>query len=117
ALPGRYRVTVTDLANHFSPVSRMITVVPRGADQPEPQKISGQWAKYGLRVEFFPEGGTLVAGVPNRVYFRAQDGKGSPVDVVGEIVDAKGTVIVRVETLRTNDSEIRGLGVFSHTPV
>src|SRR5438132_2305633 len=44
ALPGRYRVIVTDLANHFSPVSRMITVVPRGADQPEPQKISGQWA-------------------------------------------------------------------------
>src|SRR5207244_3852575 len=36
-----------------------------------------------LKVEFFPEGGDLVAGLPNRVYFQVRTPLGKPADLKG----------------------------------
>ncbi|HMC89552.1 MAG TPA: zf-HC2 domain-containing protein, partial [Gemmataceae bacterium] len=53
-----------------------------------------------LEVEFFAEGGDLVAGVPNRVYFQARTMLGKPAELQGRIVDQDGKVVVaKVETL------------------
>ncbi|MBX7102565.1 MAG: hypothetical protein K1X57_00685 [Gemmataceae bacterium] len=52
-----------------------------------------------LSVEFFPEGGDLVAGVPNRVYMQARTTLGKPADLEGRIVDAAGKVVANVATL------------------
>ena len=41
-------------------------------------------------VVFYPEGGDLVAGLRNRVYFTARDPLGKPVELSGRIVDAEG---------------------------
>jgi hypothetical protein len=70
-----------------------------------------------LVVEFFPEGGELVAGAQSRVYVRATNTKGQAVDVRGAVSDGKQTV-AQVATL--NDPKEpgvnRGLGVFTITP-
>ncbi len=63
-----------------------------------------------LQVDFYPEGGQLAAGIENRVYFAARDGKGQPLEIRGNIVDGKGTSVARVEAAHG------GLGVFSIVP-
>src|SRR5262249_21290299 len=72
-----------------------------------------------LDVQFFPEGGDLVAGVENRVYFQVRNTLGKPADLKGHIVNAaKKLVADGVETL--TDAEQpgvnQGLGVFAITP-
>src|SRR5262249_19605989 len=70
-----------------------------------------------LVVEFFPEGGDLVAGVPCRVYVRATTPSGHPVDITGVITDGR-KVLANVNTL-TDPSERganRGIGSFTFTP-
>lgn len=70
-----------------------------------------------LNVEFFPEGGNLVAGVPCRVYLRATSPLGAPVDVRGVVTNGR-EVVANIETF--TDAEHpganRGLGSFTFTP-
>ena len=71
-----------------------------------------------LQVDFFPEGGDLVAGVPNRVYFQARTTLDKPAELKGRIVDDKNTAIVEVHTL-ADDKEAgvnQGMGVFEFVP-
>jgi hypothetical protein len=72
-----------------------------------------------LQVEFFPEGGDLVAGVPNRVYFQVRSPLGKPADLKGRIVDQDGNVVVeKVETLsdKEHPGVNQGQGLFAFTP-
>src|SRR5947209_10268874 len=70
-----------------------------------------------LRVEFFPEGGDLVAGVRGHVYFQVRTPSGKPADLRGEITD--GTKAV-AEIATLTDAEQpgvnRGQGRFEFTP-
>jgi hypothetical protein len=65
-------------------------------------------------VEFFPEGGELLAGAANRVYFRATTKSGEPADLEGRVVDFRGEPVAQVRT-EAHDA-VRGLGAFSLTP-
>jgi hypothetical protein len=65
-----------------------------------------------VAVDFFPEGGELVAGLPARVYFLAQDAQGQPVALEGRILDREGRVAARVRT----EEGAPGTGVFAFTP-
>src|SRR5262249_45827532 len=71
-----------------------------------------------LFVEFFPEGGDLIASVPNRVYFTAKTTLGKPAELQGRLVDNTGKVVTAVRTL--NDDEEagvnQGMGRFEFTP-
>ena len=51
-----------------------------------------------LEVEFFPEGGDMIAGVPNRVYFQSRTTLGKPAEIKGRIVDETNAVACDVET-------------------
>ena len=62
-----------------------------------------------LNVDFYPEGGRLVAGLGSRVAFAVTDGSGRPIDAVGTLV-LPGGRHVSVHTLR------EGRGVFYYTP-
>jgi hypothetical protein len=64
-----------------------------------------------VRVEFFPEGGDLVAGVVNRVYFRARTPCGRPTEFAGRVIDGQGR---EVAALTTGSGS--GLGEFQFTP-
>jgi hypothetical protein len=72
-----------------------------------------------LQLEFFPEGGDLVRGVPIRVYFQARTMLGKPAEIQGRVVDQSGNVAVdNVQTLN-DDHEPgvnQGMGVFTFTP-
>ena len=63
-----------------------------------------------VQVTFSPEGGDLVAGMTNRVYFSARDPLGEPVHLTGQVVDALGWAVANVETTH------EGMGTFSFEP-
>jgi hypothetical protein len=67
-----------------------------------------------LEVEFFPEGGDLVASVPSRVYFQVRTPAGKPAELKGHIVDSQGKRVARVETLHDDHhpGANQGMGVF-----
>lgn len=64
----------------------------------------------GLRVRFFPEGGKLIKGVPNRVAFLAQDKTGGALETTGALLDAQKQMVSAVNTLR------EGRGIFDVKP-
>jgi alpha-2-macroglobulin-like protein len=71
-----------------------------------------------LHVAFYPEGGDLIAGVPNRVYFQVRTPANRPAELTGVILDAKKQEVARVQTL-VDDKEPginQGLGSFTFTP-
>jgi hypothetical protein len=71
-----------------------------------------------LSVEFYPEGGDLIAGVPNRIYFQARTPLGKPAQMSGRIVDQAGAKVAEVATL-SDDAEPginQGQGRFTFTP-
>lgn len=46
-----------------------------------------------IDLQFFPEGGDLVKGVPSYIGFKALNEFGKPADIAGEIVDKEGNVL------------------------
>jgi len=70
-----------------------VTVVPREA-----------------KMQFFPEGGDLVAGVENAVAFKANDQFGLPVTVKGVLQDRSGKELLAFESIHD------GMGKFLVTP-
>jgi hypothetical protein len=72
-----------------------------------------------FHVQLFPEGGDLVAGVPNRIYFQARTTLDKPAELTGRLVDQDGKEVAKFETLH-DDKEPganQGMGVFAFTPV
>lgn len=76
-----------------------------------------------LRVEFFPEGGDMVAGVNGRVYFQVRmptakpTEPGKPADLKGYITDGTNTVAeVSTVTDAENPGVNRGHGAFALAP-
>lgn len=61
-------------------------------------------------LQFFPEGGELIAGLENRVYFSARGAGGRPVEVEGRVVDADGQTAAPLRT------ESHGRGMFRFVP-
>ncbi|WP_114789149.1 hypothetical protein U0035_06175 [Niabella yanshanensis] len=59
---------------------------------------------------FFPEGGTLLAGVENKVAFKATSGEGLPENITASIVDNTGATVTQIESLHD------GMGVFKLKP-
>lgn len=63
-----------------------------------------------LELSIYPEGGELVANVPNGVYVEARTPWGKPADISGMIVDSAGVETARIRT------EHEGRGRTSFTP-
>lgn len=59
---------------------------------------------------FFPEGGHLVAGLENRVAFKATDDLGAGLDAKGVLLDGQGKEVLEFVTVHD------GMGVFSFSP-
>jgi uncharacterized protein YfaS (alpha-2-macroglobulin family) len=63
-----------------------------------------------VNLAIYPEGGDLIAGLPNRVYLEARTTAKKPADVVGQVFDAEGNAVVSFKT------EHEGRGRFVFTP-
>ncbi|MCR8561627.1 hypothetical protein KXD93_28490 [Mucilaginibacter sp. BJC16-A38] len=61
-------------------------------------------------VQFFPEGGNLVAGMNSKVAFKAVGRNGKGVNVSGAIISQQGDTLARFQSLKF------GMGNFSFTP-
>ncbi|PAW92406.1 hypothetical protein CKK33_02405 [Mucilaginibacter sp. MD40] len=61
-------------------------------------------------VQFFPEGGNMLNGIPAKVAFKAIGTDGLGVDVKGEVVDNNGKHVAEVSATHL------GMGVFEFTP-
>src|SRR5204862_1529492 len=59
----------------------------------------------------YPEGGDLIAGLPNRVYVEGRTPAQKPADMAGVIVNAAGKEVAKFRT------EHEGRGRFSFTPM
>jgi hypothetical protein len=111
---GEYTLTVAEGDHRFPPVSRRLWLQ---SAVPSPRKPA-QAISDNLEVEFFPEGGDLVADLDNRVYFRVRTSQGRPADLKGRVVDSHDQEVVAVSTVRSDDrrTSTRGLGVFTLRP-
>ena len=85
-----------------------ITLYPRSERFPNHRPKEEKLKK--LNVTFYPEGGTMVEGLPSRVAFKAVDEKGQGVSLSGVIYDGAGA---KQTVFR---SEHGGMGCFSLTP-
>jgi alpha-2-macroglobulin-like protein len=63
-----------------------------------------------LRLDFMPEGGDLVSGLPSRVAFRGVDGHQKPIDTEGSIYDHAGRKITSFSSAH------KGMGAFAMVP-
>ncbi|MBI1225148.1 MAG: hypothetical protein GC192_07895 [Bacteroidetes bacterium] len=61
-------------------------------------------------LQFMPEGGDMVAGLPAVVAFKALNEWGKPADVSGKIVNSKGVEVASFESYH------QGMGAFNFTP-
>lgn len=78
---------------------------------PLPQKnIATEVKAQTATVQFFPEGGDLIAGVESRIAFKAINGTGRPVNVKGEIFDNRKNKIMSFEVIHD------GMGSFILKP-
>lgn len=63
-----------------------------------------------MNIQFFPEGGNLVTGLENRVYFKVTDRHNNPLDISGRIINSRNEQVSKAETIH------QGMGVFTLTP-
>jgi hypothetical protein len=63
-----------------------------------------------IDVQFLPESGQMVAGLPARIGFKAVGEDGNGADISGELLDNKGGVITTFKSL------YKGMGSFIFTP-
>jgi hypothetical protein len=63
-----------------------------------------------IDVQFFPEGGTFIAGVYNKVAFKAVDKQSKGIDIEGIIIDNSGNRVVDLK------SDYKGIGSFIFRP-
>jgi len=73
-------------------------------------KEQAELKTWKVDLQFMPEGGTFLAGIINRVAFKAVDIKGKGLEVEGVIVDDKGRQVAMIK------SGFKGMGSFEITP-
>ena len=112
---GQYTLHVSESGDRFPAVERGFVIhqgwAPR-LNRPIPMVSSK------MIVDFYPEGGDLINGLSNRVYFQARTSAGMPADLQGRIIDQTGTTVARIRTL-TDSQEPgvnQGMGAFEFTP-
>ncbi|MEN6557247.1 MAG: MG2 domain-containing protein [Thermoguttaceae bacterium] len=87
-----------------------------GDEEPNEAESAEKAAAQKINVMFQPEGGSLVAGRENRVYFFAQDARGRPLRLSGMVVNDADQNAKRPGSATTVQTTIDGLGAFNMIP-
>ncbi|MDB5008605.1 MAG: hypothetical protein JWP45_2998, partial [Mucilaginibacter sp.] len=107
---GNYKFrTYTNWMKNFSPefyFEKMITLINPLKTPATAKETAGTYD-----VQFFPEGGNLVAGITSKVAFKAISQNGRGVNVKGAIIDQRNDTVARFKSLKF------GMGSFSFTPI
>lgn len=106
---GNYKLRAyTNWMKNFGPdyfFEKQITVLNPVREAEAPAKTNETYD-----IQFFPEGGNLLAGVSNRVGFRMVGTDGKGVDLHGAIVNQKNDTVARFRSFKF------GIGNFTFTP-
>ncbi|MBW4891401.1 carboxypeptidase regulatory-like domain-containing protein [Mucilaginibacter sp. HMF5004] len=86
------------------------TVLERGDKKPIASTFALKYADPNIDVQFFPEGGELIAGVSTRIGFKAIKGDGLGVNIKGTVVDNDGKATADIKTQNL------GMGAFFMNP-
>ena len=78
---------------------RSLATLPISITSPQPADL-----------QFLPEGGSFVAGIPQRLGFKATNAYGKGMDVKGMIKDSSGATVTSFATIHN------GMGILSFTP-
>lgn len=113
AAPGTYTL-IARSGEGATAEQRLSFIVRAAAESPSKQTAKPADKKPAnldtVDVRFCAEGGNLVAGLENRVYFLARDPSGKPLHLVGRVVDDEDQDVATVETTHG------GMGVFQLEP-
>jgi hypothetical protein len=108
--PGRYSLRAyTQYQKNFDAAyifQKEIKVIEEEALTP--RQIKGNIATIDL--QFYPEGGHLVAGLDNNIAFKATNGKGEPIDIEGQILNKDKEVMSQFKSLN------EGIGIIKLNP-
>ena len=63
-----------------------------------------------ITIDFFPEGGHWIAGIPGKMAFKALDEFGKPADIEGVVVNENGETITQFQSFH------QGMGAFKMQP-
>lgn len=111
--PGVYQLRAyTSWMLNFDPAfsySRNIEIFDASGKSKAPADTAAASAP-DFSVQFFPEGGNLIAGQLNVVAFKAIDNNGYPIEVSGTVKNSKNTSSAAIKTLHD------GMGSFEITP-
>ncbi|MGM8363790.1 hypothetical protein ACSV4D_17900, partial [Flavobacterium sp. ARAG 55.4] len=78
----------------------------------ETQKSNREVAKQNsYKVEFFPEGGSLLENVSSVVGFKAVDSNGKPIEIKGELLDSNNELVTAFESVHD------GMGKLQFVPM
>jgi hypothetical protein len=109
---GTYRLTAyTNWMRNFGEVSfyhREVQIF-NPADQVK-EETTKATTQQKIDLQFFPEGGDLVTGLPSKVAFKAIDPQGQGVTIQGTLYDQDGSKVQAVKSAHL------GMGVFELTP-
>ncbi len=108
---GRVNISLTIKEREYIKKGRLI--VKLDGEKLEPALVGNyslQNALWDADVQFFPEGGDLLAGVPKKVAFKAVSSTGKGLKVSGKIVDSKKKEVASFQDLAF------GMGSFDFLP-
>lgn len=114
-LPGTYHIRAyTNWMRNFGDnfiYDREIKVGAKANANTKKSVTKSKSEKEAYRLQFYPEGGSLVAGVNSNVAFKAENALGKGIAVKGDIVDDKGKVVTSFK------SNAFGFGICNFTPL
>lgn len=107
---GFINIDYANIKNIGLDSAQLVTVIDRGDRKQGTSKFSLKSVAQPNDVQFFPEGGQLIAGIPSRIAFKALKPDGLGIDVKGTITDNTGKVAAEFT------SSHLGMGSFQLTP-
>lgn len=106
---GRVEITLSAKHRELMKTGRLVISLDNNGD-----RIVGQYALgnafWDADVQFFPEGGDLIAGLAKNVAFKAIGSDGKSLSVKGKLIDGKKNEVMEFEDMGL------GMGYFSFIP-
>jgi hypothetical protein len=120
---GKYTLTVRNRERLFAELRQTFSIGMAKSAVPKTdlKKVRTKGDSFGeaMDVVFFPEGGVLVAGLANRVYFACHDTQGHPISLSGVLI-AKGRSanvdVASEQEIAAVKTPCAGMGSFRFVP-
>jgi len=93
---GVLKINITPKKNQFITKGDLVTELISGKDEVLSSAFVLKPKTGTTDIQFFPEGGELITGIPTQVAFKAIKQNGLGIDLIGTIVDNTGNEITKI---------------------